>query len=135
MKISLALGQRKPLSRQTAWGCFTSNLALPGTGSLLAGRPSGYWQLLLALGGMVLSLVTFLTSLAWIIPHWPQLYGDDADPSMAFELMLRLKWPIIGIGLWVLSLIWGLATSQAILRESKEAENKNVPPVLNPPRR
>ena len=48
MKISLALGQRKPLDRTTAWGCLTANLAVPGCGSLVAGRVSGYFQLLLA---------------------------------------------------------------------------------------
>ena len=52
MKISLALGPRRPLSRQTAWGCLTTNLALPGAGSLVAGRVSGYPQLALGVGGM-----------------------------------------------------------------------------------
>ena len=51
-KISLALGQRQALSRQTAWGCFTTNLALPGFGSLVAGRISGYFQVALAMVGL-----------------------------------------------------------------------------------
>jgi hypothetical protein len=34
MKISLALGPRQPLSRQTAWGCVTTNLAGTATPQL-----------------------------------------------------------------------------------------------------
>ena len=56
-KVSLALGPRRPLSRQTAWGCFTTNLAMPGFGSLVAGRISGYAQAALTIGGMVLTMV------------------------------------------------------------------------------
>ena len=37
MKISLALGNPQALSRQTAWGCLTTNLAMPGFGSLVLG--------------------------------------------------------------------------------------------------
>ena len=65
MKISLALGPRQPLSRQTAWGYLTSNLALPGSGSLLAGRISGYAQLALGLGGLLMTVVFGLRFMLW----------------------------------------------------------------------
>ncbi len=55
MKISLTLRPRRRLDRPTAWACLIANLALPGSGSLVAGRRTGYVQAALAVAGMVLS--------------------------------------------------------------------------------
>jgi len=64
MKISLALGNRKALNRKTAWACLTTNqLALPGLGSIVAGRKSGYVQAFLAMLGLGISM--FFTT--WLI--------------------------------------------------------------------
>ena len=57
MKISLALGQARPLSRSEAKGCLTANLALPGSGSLVAGRAVGYFQMAFYLAGFIISII------------------------------------------------------------------------------
>src|SRR5215467_4211107 len=109
MKISLALGPRGPLSRQTAWGCFTTNLALPGIGSLMAGRRSGYGQALLAFGGMGLTILFGIPFIYWCLANWPHLYGEQADPvaSMA-ELWGHVHWALLGFGLFAAAWLWAL---------------------------
>src|SRR5690348_1541055 len=88
MRISLALGPRRPLSRQTAWGCLTSNLALPGSGSLLAGHRAGYGQLLLALAAFMVSTVFGLRFFLWEFANWSRLHNPEADPVA----VLRETW-------------------------------------------
>ena len=132
MKISLALGKRQPLSRQTAWGCFTANLALPGSGSLLAGRVMGYVQLLLALGGLATTLIFGARFLGWYVANWSRLLGPQADPveTMA-EVLKALRGPALGIGVFALGWLWALVTGWQILRSAKETESANVPPRLS----
>jgi hypothetical protein len=133
MKISLALGPRAPLSRQTAWGCFTTNLALPGIGSLMAGRKAGYGQAALGFGGMGLSVLFGLPFMYWCLANWSRLYGDQADPvtSMA-ELWSHVRWALVGISLFGAGWLWALATSCAILHVAPGAD---PPPPLLPPHR
>src|SRR5258706_10242547 len=140
MKISLALGQRQPLSRQTAWGCLTTNLALPGFGSLVAGHVSGYPQAALGIGGLILTTVFGLRFIVWYIANWSRFYGAHADPFAALsDMWPSLRWALLGIGLFVVSLLWALATSLQIVRAAKNAEATKVPPRLGstslPPKR
>jgi hypothetical protein len=132
MKVSLALGPRRPLSRQTAWGCLTTNIAMPGFGSLVAGRPSGYAQAALAIGGMGLSLVFGARFIYWYIANWARFQQPDADPFSAMgEMWQYLKWPGIGFALFFLGWLWALATSCQIVTAAKRAESAAVPPRLN----
>lgn len=132
MKISLALGKRQPLSRQTAWGCFTANLALPGSGSLLAGRVTGYAQLLLAVGGLALTLIFGARFLGWYVANWSRLQGVQADPVEAMtEVLKAARWPFLGIGVFALGWLWALGSSWQILRSVRETESANVPPLLD----
>jgi len=134
MKISLALGPRQPLSRQTAWGCLTTNLALPGFGSLVAGYVAGYAQAALGIGGLILTTVFGLRFIAWYIANWSRFYGAHAEPFAAFSDMWPvLRWALLGIGLFIVALLWSLATSLEIIRAAKNAEATNVPPRLNSP--
>ena len=131
MKISLALGPRQVLSRQTAWGCLTSNMALPGSGSLVAGRISGYAQLALALVGLVLSLVLTLRSGIWMLANWSRLHDPYADPlDMWYQMWLCLRWPLGAILLFACGWLWGLGTGLQLVQEAKAAERKQVPPKL-----
>jgi hypothetical protein len=131
MKISLALGPRRVLSRQTAWGCFTSNLALPGAGSLAAGRISGYAQLALGLGGMALSILLGIRFVVWYFANWSRLHDPYGDPLTSMgELWLALRWPLLGFGLFALGWLWSLATGLQIVQAAKAAEQKQVPPRL-----
>jgi hypothetical protein len=137
MKNSLTLGPRQPLSRQVAWGCFTANLTVPGSGSLLAGRIVGYPQILLCFAGFVVTLVFGVRFIVWYFANQHQLQQLQDDPGQFFtELWLPLRWPALGIGLFVLALLWALTTSLGILSEARMAEhlNRNTsPPKLSIP--
>ena len=130
MKISLALGPRRPLSRQTAWGCFTTNLATPGFGSLVAGRISGYPQAALMLVGLVVSVLGAVRLFSWYAANASQLQ-DAGDPIAYFEQMwLAMRWAVLGLGVFGLGWLWALVTSLAILREAKKSEAAGIPPRL-----
>ena len=132
MKISLALGKRQPLSRQTAWGCLTTNLARPGFGSLVAGHAVGYAQAVLSVGGLMLSLVFGARFLGWYVANWSRLQGAQSDPIAAMAEVLRaVRWPAMGIGVFVVGWLWALSTSWQILRSAKQAESENAPPRLS----
>jgi hypothetical protein len=131
MKVSLALGPRRPLSRQTAWGCFTTNIAMPGFGSLVAGHACGYAQAALSVGGMIVSLVFGARFIVWYFANWSRLYGPDADPTAVMSEMWHfLKWPLLGFGLFALGWLWALATSFLIVSSARKAGSETVPPRL-----
>jgi hypothetical protein len=131
MKISLALGPRKALSRQTAWGCLTSNLTLPGSGSLVAGRSSGYGQLLLALAGLLVSLIFGLRFILWQLANWSRFHGPDVDPFSVFpEVWLHIKLALLGLAIFFIGWLWALMSSLAILDSARKAERSNAPPPL-----
>ena len=129
MKISLALG-RAPLSRQTAWGCFTTNLALPGFGSLVAGRRAGYPQAFLALAGMGLTMVFGGRFIIWFLSNWQHIHDPNNDPASTFaELWHVLRWAVLGFALFGLGWLWALMSSLGIL-----AATRRDPLVVPPPR-
>ena len=131
MKISLALGPRQPLSRQTAWGCFTTNLAMPGFGSLVAGRISGYPQAALMMVGLVVSVLGAVRLFSWYAANASHLQ-DTGDPIAYFQQMwLVMRWALLGLGLFGLGWLWALLTSLAILSEAKKTEAGGVPPRLH----
>ena len=129
MKVSLALGSREPLSRQTAWGCLTGNLALPGSGSLVAGRRAGYFQLALAGLGLVLSMIFGLRFIFWFFANWTRLHQPSTDPLAALgEMWLGLRWAVVGLGVFLVSWLWALGTSLSILNSADGSEKSNAPP-------
>ena len=133
MKVSLALGPRRPLSRQTAWGCLTTNLALPGLGSLVAGRLCGYAQAALALGGMGLTLAFGVRFLLWFANNWARIHDPEADPLAVLRDMWVagcLRWAVLGIALFALGWLWALATSLALLRAARTGQSSRAPPRL-----
>ena len=131
MKISLALGPRRPLSRQTAWGCFTSNLALPGSGSLLAGRISGYAQLALAIGGMLLSTLFGVRYILWHLANWSRFYDPQTDQAaLLAEMWLSLRWALLGIAVFALGWLWALMTGLQLVQAAKKSDSTLVPPRL-----
>jgi len=134
MKISLALGPRRVLSRQTAWGCLTSNLAFAGLGSLAAGRRAGYPQLALVLAGMGLTLYAVPKVLLWYTANVSRLRGDDIDPGAAMlEMWEAMRPALLGFALYGAGLLWSIMTGLSLLREAKAAERAAQPPVLREP--
>ena len=132
MKISLALGERRPLSRQTAWGCLTSNIALPGSGSLMAGRKSGYPQAFLGLGGMVLTVIFGVRALLWMLANWSRTRDPATDQfAVMGEMWSVLRWAFLGMAIFGLGWLWALASSYAIVRSAKN--DPSAPPKLPNP--
>jgi len=129
MKISLALGKREPLNRQTAWGCLTANLALPGCGSLVAGRISGYGQLAFAAAGLMLTVTFGTRFIFWYLANWSQLQQpSDMDPfGTMSEIWLHVRWALAGIAVFSAGWLWALGTSLHLLRQAKS------PPVMTAP--
>lgn len=87
--------------RERAWAALSANVfVLPGLGSILLGRRSGWVQAVLALAGFALS-VAWLAGFAvqwWRQGQWPEL-----DVS-------RLAEPLRGIALFGLGWCWALVT-------------------------
>jgi hypothetical protein len=127
MKGSLKLRPRRALNRAEAWGCFTANLAVPGSGSLAAGYAIGYGQMAAAFLAEFLTCLTGIPMIQWGIPMVQRvLSGDDASAYLS-EIWLHLRWPVAGIGLFVLSVLWAMTTSLTILAH---APRTGVPPRI-----
>jgi len=129
MKTSLVLQPRRQLSRAEAWGCLTANLALPGSGSLVAGRAVGYAQLIVTLVGMGISLVSGWQFIVWYIHNWNRLQPLYADEVLSIlqEIWMHLRWPILGFSVFLIALLWGLITSMQILSKSPKSP---IPPRI-----
>ena len=102
---------RKPLDRNAAQACLWLNLlALPGLGSFLAGRRlTGVVQAALALTGLGLTLwwvISFLAAWARTL-SFPQIGG------------LHLLRGLLGVLLFLVSWLWGLATGLVVLSRAK----------------
>lgn len=130
MKISLALGERRPLSRQTALGFLTTNLAMPGFGSLMAGRISGYPQAILGLGGMIVTVIFGVRCLVWMLSNWSRMRDPAVDQLEVFsEMWLVLRWALLGMAIFGVGWLWSLASSYNILRSAKDSTP--APPRLS----
>ena len=71
---------------------------MPGTGSLAAGRRSGYVELLLAFIGVALTLVFGTRFLIWFAQNWNSLHSQDADPLATFsDMWMAGRWAFLGI--------------------------------------
>jgi len=131
MKISLALGKGEGLSRQTARGCVGTNLALPGFGSLMAGRVVGYAQAALTIPGFVMTMVFGVKFMVWFLANSAEIYGADADPVEVWtELWQQLRWALLGMGLFAVAWLWAQTTNAAILRQASKTEERAKPPKL-----
>ena len=94
-------------NRNKAWSCLIANLVvLPGLGSVVARRKVGYLQMLLAIGGFVLTLVALIR----IVLLWARDYLLPDDPNL-------YRAAIIGIGIFLFSWTWSLLTSLAVFRQ------------------
>lgn len=116
MKISLVLHPRRPLNRAEAWACFTANLALPGSGSLIAGRWIGYFQILLAFVGLGWSLLRTIQVFVWFLHNYRRI-NEASDPIAGLlEYWHALLQPMIGLGIFAIAIIWAAFTSWSIIR-------------------
>jgi hypothetical protein len=104
---------------------------MPGFGSLLAGRVSGYPQAALMLIGLVLTVVCGIRFVAWRLDHWSLAQDPQADPlANLMEMWLAVRWSLLGVGIFAFAGLWSLFTSLDILREARKSESAGVPPRL-----
>src|SRR5208283_3567464 len=101
MKLVLASRAKGPANRAEAWACLTANLALPGSGSLAAGKPVGYYQLALAAVGFFLSAATGIHLLEWMAGNWTSLNQSAGDPLETLTTLWReIRLPLAGLGIF-----------------------------------
>ncbi len=132
MKISLALGNRDALTPQTARGCAGTNLALPGFGSLMAGRRVGYPQATLTVVAFALTVFFGLKFLAWGLKNWPAINDPETDPVETLRGLWRFgRWAFLGIALFAGNWLWALTTNISILRSVAAGRAAVKPPKLN----
>ncbi len=116
-----------PLDSARAKACLWSNLAVPGSGSWLAGwRVSGALQILLSGGGLLLSVAWGV----WFVAEWSRagklpilvIYDNDGvlPPGYLNYLLLGLG----GLGMFVVALGWAFITSLLICQEAKRNETR-----------
>ena len=126
MKKSSAPGQPHPPDRSVAWGFLLTNLVvLPGMGSVAAGRRSGYAQIILALGGLLLSAYFVVVALYSLVKHRAELI-EAASVSTVWDQVEKLpvNWRAhlwiggLGLVLFAIGWCWALATSLQILNAS-----------------
>jgi hypothetical protein len=105
---------------------------MPGFGSLVAGRVSGYAQAALAIGGMIFTMIFGVRFIWWYVANWSRFHEPDADPAAALSEMWRfLKWPLLGFGMFAVGWLWALATGFQIVSAARKAESATVPPRLS----
>jgi hypothetical protein len=110
------------MAGEKARGFLASNLAMPGSGSLAAGRRVGLWQLGLCFCGFGLSLAFGVQFAYWSLAHWTEIRAatDFNDPFKPLrEVLLHARWLLLGIGLFAVSWLWALSTSRSLLKAAK----------------
>ena len=106
MKTSSAAQERSRVDRPKAWSCLVSNLlVLPGIGSVMAGRRSGYAQIILGLVGFGLTMVAAVR----FVLAWGQEFELPNDPGL-------YRMAIIGIAMFLAAWFWSLFTSLTLFR-------------------
>ena len=124
MKICLTLGAPRPLSRSEAWGCVTANLAVPGSGSLAAGRAVGYFQMALTLIGFLITLVCAAGFFHWYFANSDRIAQLQMDePGQALlELWRAARGALLGMAVFIFAIAWAAVTSFQIVQASPRKE-------------
>jgi hypothetical protein len=132
MKIPWRLGNREIRDRAAARSCVVANLALPGSGTLLAGSRWGFPQLILALAGFCITLFFGIPFLFWALRNWSRLQEPSFDPLENFlEIWRHSRASVFGLGLFLLSTLWSGASSLAIWSRAVRAERDRIPPKIS----
>lgn len=116
MKTPSAPVPPKPIDRPAAWACTITNLAaLPGLGTIAAGRKVGYAQAALALTGFALNLV------------WAFLLVRDwrAEGALPTDFRPSLWLGIAGVFIFGTGWLWSLSSSLQLHRQAGK------PPTLS----
>jgi hypothetical protein len=113
---------------------LTTNLALPGFGTLIAGRVVGYAQAVICLIGLLVTTLFGIHFLIWALSNWSDITGASSDPAQTLiDIYLNVRWAVLGMLLFGFSWIWALISSVDIVMDSRRrAKQKSPPPVLDP---
>jgi hypothetical protein len=118
---------------------MTTNLAMPGFGSLLAGRAVGYFQIPFTVIGFGLTVLCGIPTIIWYFSNWSRLQQMQEEPDgyarALGQLWIHLRWPLLGIGLFFFALLWALTSSLGIMAQARAAELTKLttlPPPLPP---
>jgi hypothetical protein len=135
MKPFSVLVQPGPLDPESAWGCLTANLAVPGFGSLMAGRAVGYVQSVLCALGLALTFSFGIRFAIWRFTGNHETVETQEDSLLLLqELWIHVRWALLGIAVFAVSWIWALFTSLHLLRKAKQeqpAGGHNIPPRIS----
>ena len=97
-----------------------------GAGSLAAGRAVGYLQMTVAFAGLIISLLTGIPMIEWSLSNWARMTDPLSDSTgLLLELWQHAHWPLAGIGLFVIGILWAAATGLQLLAK---APREGVPP-------
>ena len=117
MKWGFRLQPSRSLTHDEAKGCFAANLALPGAGSLAAGRAVGYAQLAITLVGVIITCAGTITMIRWYLSTGGP--NPNGDPIINLvDLWRYFRWPLCGLGVFLVALVWGMITGWQILAAS-----------------
>ena len=124
MKLNLRLGTPRPLSRAEAWGCVTANLAVPGSGSLAAGRAVGYFQMALYLVGFIVTLVCAVGFFHWYFANAAEIKQQQQDDPRGAVLVFwrAASGAMAGFAIVVFTLAWSAITSFQIFQSPPRRE-------------
>ncbi|HUE37438.1 MAG TPA: hypothetical protein VMO20_08615 [Candidatus Acidoferrum sp.] len=121
----MSVPPKLPLTLDRAWAYVLLNISVPGWGSWKGGRKiAGFGEMFLFAVCLILLGIWFLD---WMNRMIQSEIGDTLPPVPANWL-----WQC-GLGLYVVSLIWTIATGVSLIREARayEAEvRRNTPPKL-----
>lgn len=132
VKIQFRLGDARNLTTDSAWACCSTNLVLPGFGSLMGGRIVGYPQALLCVAGFGLTAIFGLKFVIWGVQHWSELQNPNGDPIETFiSVWHACRWALLGMLLFALTWCWAALTSWGILRTARRLAESQKPPRLN----
>lgn len=91
----------------------------------MAGRVVGYCQAAVALAGLGLTLGFGTRFIVWYFANWSRLQDLGGDPIAGLiELWLAVRWALLGIGLFVVAILWALTTSYSLVREASTGETE-----------
>jgi hypothetical protein len=132
MKLVRASRAKGPANRGEAWACVMSNLALPGAGSLAAGKAVGYFQLALAATGFVVSTITGIQMFDWMLGNWARINQSTGDPFQNLIVIWQeIKWPLAGLAIFFVALLWAGFTSWQIYLSVPKSSPPPPPPILS----
>ncbi len=126
--MKLTLSTKGPANRKEALACLTANIALPGSGSLAAGKSIGYVQLAVAFVGFIITVIAGGHLLLWMMENGMSVNQQNGDPFQALiTVWQEIQWPLVGLCVFGVAWLWGIVTSLQILA----AHPKNpVPPRI-----